>query len=108
MPRRLSNETAAVLELFVLDPRREAFGRQIIQEIGIPSGVLYPILHRLEERGYLVSDWEALETAVEHRRRPRRIYRLDPRGAEPAAAALAAARPGSAARQSFAPRPYTA
>lgn len=66
-----------MLQLFVDEPERERFGLEIIKQAGIPSGSLYPILHRLEERGLLLASWEEMATAVEQRRRPRRRYRLD-------------------------------
>lgn len=83
MARRLSDESAMVLRLFLElhdddNPSVGIFGRQIIEHSGIKSGSLYPILHRLEERRLLLSDWEDLSEAVEERRRPRCRYRLNP------------------------------
>ena len=45
---------------------------------------LYRALRRLEERGALESEWEALEEAADNGRegRPRRYYRLTSAGAE--------------------------
>lgn len=104
--RRLSNKTAAVLGLFVGNPELKTFGRDIIRYTGIPSGSLYPILHRLEERGYLLSEWESLDIAVQNGRRPRRMYQLDPRGAERAAEDLPDPSPTPAkAHASLKPRP---
>lgn len=105
--RRLSAETTAVLGLFVADAQREAFGREIIVETGIPSGSLYPILRRLEERGFLVSAWEPFAVAVQHGRRPRRTYRLDAFAADRAGAALDAARVQSPVRIAPPPNPAT-
>lgn len=42
----------------------------------IDQGTLYPLLRRLESRGLLVSDWRVEES------RPRRYYRISPKGAE--------------------------
>jgi DNA-binding PadR family transcriptional regulator len=78
----LSESAAAVLSLFVNQPDRERFGLELIQETGIPSGSLYPILHRLEGAHILESSWEELETAVAAGRRPRKKYRLSPAMAE--------------------------
>jgi len=80
--RRISDETAAVLKLFMVDPDREWFGLDIVREAKIQSGSLYPILHRLEGRSILTSAWEPQSEAIEHKRRPRCLYRLDPRGGE--------------------------
>ncbi len=82
--RRISDETAAVLELFLSDPERARYGRGIVLDAGLKSGSLYPILHRLEKRKLLESHWEALDHAVEERRRPRRLYRLNLRMASEA------------------------
>jgi DNA-binding PadR family transcriptional regulator len=51
---------------------------------------LYRALRRLEERGALTSEWEALDEAAEQGRegRPRRYYRLTNAGAELAQAEL--------------------
>src|SRR5208282_3793109 len=86
--RRLSDQTSEVLRLFLNDPLREIYGREIIVKTRIPSGSLYPILHRLEATGFLVSKWETLERAAELSRRPRREYRLNPDAADQARAAL--------------------
>ena len=75
--RRLSAPAAATLKLFLDDPSREWFGRDIIRLAGIPSGSLYPILHRFEGRSILASEWEDIDVAVAAGRRPRRTYRLD-------------------------------
>jgi PadR family transcriptional regulator, regulatory protein PadR len=80
--RRISDETAAVLSLFLDAPERWMFGREIIIATAIPSGSLYPILRRLNDRKILVAEWESLDQAVQARRRPRRHYRLDPAGAD--------------------------
>ena len=93
--RRLSHQAASVLELFVDEPNRRRFGLEIIREASIPSGVLYPILHLLEDRELLDSSWEDEQTATRECRRPRRQYWLSPRGAEQAEAAIAEARPDS-------------
>ena len=62
------------------------------------SGTLYPILMRLEERGWLETQWENLqetpEASAEGRggRPPRHMYRLTAGGRAWATEALAAAR----------------
>jgi PadR family transcriptional regulator PadR len=85
--RRLSDPAAAVLGLFVLEPHRGQFGAGIIEQTEIPSGSLYPILHRFEKDGVLTSSWEDFDVAIAERRRPRKLYRLRP-GSEEAATRL--------------------
>jgi PadR family transcriptional regulator len=65
-----------VLTLFLREPTRAWFGREIVEELGIKAGSLYPIVHRLEVRGLLKSSWERQETAVAEGRRARRLYVL--------------------------------
>jgi PadR family transcriptional regulator PadR len=85
-PRRLSDEAAATLRLFLDDPKREFFGLEIIRAAGIHSGSLYPILHRLDGQGLLTARWEPLDVATAAGRRPRRQYRLHPGGEQRAQA----------------------
>jgi PadR family transcriptional regulator len=80
--RRISDETAAVLDLFFAEPQRARYGREIVVETGLKSGSLYPMLRRLETREILVSEWEDPEVALDFGRRPRRLYRLRGDGAE--------------------------
>jgi PadR family transcriptional regulator, regulatory protein PadR len=74
--RRISDETAAVLQLFLAEPSRARYGREIVLETGLKSGSLHPMLRRLEEREVLFSEWEDVDQAFELGRRPRRLYRL--------------------------------
>jgi len=85
--RRISDETAAVLVLFLDDPGKERYGREIAIETKLKSGSLYPMLRRLENREILVSAWEDLQDAVDGGRRPRRLYSL--RGTDEAKSLLA-------------------
>lgn len=73
-----------VLELFLADPEREWFGREVIRHTNLAGGSLYPILHRLEKRGFLKSSWEELDVAVDEGRRPRRLYHVNRDKAEDA------------------------
>ncbi len=108
--RRLSPQGVLVLGLFVSDPAKRRFGLEIIRESGIPSGVLYPILHLLEERKILLSAWEGQETAARASRRPRREYWLDQSQLQAAHDALREARTASPVRSHARPlgRPSTA
>jgi PadR family transcriptional regulator PadR len=75
--RRISDETAAVLSTFLEEPARSHYGRGILRDTGIQSGSLYPILHRLEDRGLVTAAWEDIQEALDEGRRPRRLYTLD-------------------------------
>lgn len=89
--RRLSTETRYVL-LALLDGPRETYGFAIAQATGLPSGSIYPILRRLEERGWILSRWETIDESREGRRR-RRYYRLTDDGFRHAQDAVAVQAP---------------
>ncbi len=63
--------------------RADSYGYAIIQKVREVSddrltwtdGMLYPVLHRLEEAGFVVSHWESAETG-----RRRKYYRLTEAG----------------------------
>lgn len=54
-----------------LEEKDECYGYEIRCDTGILSGTLYPILHRLEEEGYVRVRVEPQDEAP-----PRRYYRL--------------------------------
>ena len=56
-----------ILKIVALGPIHGYAISQRIQQISkdffqVPQGSLYPALHRLEDRGWLVSDWRESET----------------------------------------------
>lgn len=58
------------------------FGWEIIQNTeGVGSGTLYPILAKLEEAGWVVSNWEDSAVAAQEKRPRRRYYWLTGTGA---------------------------
>lgn len=65
-----------------------AFGFDIIDATGLPSGTVYPALSRLERDGLLRSSWEDESAAHAAGRPARRYYRLT----APGVRALEAAR----------------
>ncbi len=77
----------AVLQV-LLDPNVQHFGLRIAKETGLPTGSVYPILVRLQQAGWLESEWEDIDPAVEQRP-ARRFYRLTTRGAQRAQAVVA-------------------
>jgi DNA-binding PadR family transcriptional regulator len=81
IPRDLVAASATPLILSIL-AARDSYGYEIIREVRDLSGhalewtdgMLYPVLHRLEEHGYVASYWTKAETG-----RQRKYYRvLDP------------------------------
>ena len=53
-----------------------AYGFEIIDITGLPSGTVYPALRRLEDLGYVDSRWEKHEIAQRELRPPRKYYEL--------------------------------
>jgi PadR family transcriptional regulator, regulatory protein PadR len=61
------------------DPDTRHWGYDLSRAAGIRSGVLYPILHRLLEEGWLEDGWED-PTTTTRKRPPRRYYELTDKG----------------------------
>ena len=57
-----------------------AYGFDVIDRTGLPSGTVYPALSRLERDGYLRSSWEAEAEAFAAGRPARRYYRTTAAG----------------------------
>jgi PadR family transcriptional regulator, regulatory protein PadR len=76
---RISLQTLRVLEAFLDDPAEAFSGSDVQKRSGLASGTLYPILLRLEDAGWFVSRWEAVDPSAVGRPR-RRLYRLTPAG----------------------------
>jgi len=81
-----SPQTVSVLRALAADPARWRYGYDLVTEVNLKSGSLYPILVRLADRGLLETSWEP---GVDSRP-PRHLYRLTGAGRE-FVAALAAA-----------------
>jgi PadR family transcriptional regulator PadR len=91
--RRFSEQTLALLAVFIDQPRKWRHGYDLSRDTGLQSGTLYPILMRLCDRGLLESKWEA---SSEPGRPPRHIYKLTASGAALAKEQLAIhSKPGS-------------
>jgi PadR family transcriptional regulator PadR len=61
------------------DPAGRHWGYELSKRSGLRSGVLYPILHRLWQDGWLEDCWEE-PLDVRGHRPPRRYYELTPDG----------------------------
>lgn len=89
MPR-MTLQVRLVLEALAEDPGRARYGLEIIEATGLLPGTIYPILARLEQAGWLHSEWEIVDEHAAGRPR-RRYYRLTADGATAASAATASA-----------------
>lgn len=61
------------------DPSGRHWGYELSRKCGIRSGVLYPILQRMLNSGWVADGWESAGE-VDGKRPPRRYYRLTPVG----------------------------
>ena len=73
------------------DPRGQHWGYELSKRADIRSGVLYPVLRRMEEEGWLEDGWE--DQAAVKGRPPRRYYELTDKGREALGGMLDAVRP---------------
>src|SRR4026207_1830400 len=64
------------------------YGFDIIDITGLPGGTVYPALRRLEEAGYLASQWEKPSISQNEPRPQRKDYELPKPGRETLAEAL--------------------
>ena len=56
------------------------YGFDIMDETGLPSGTVYPVLGRMERAGLVASRWEEADDAHRDGRPPRRYYHLTAEG----------------------------
>lgn len=72
------------------DPKARHWGYDLSKASGVRSGVMYPILHRMLDEGWLKDGWE--DDAHAGKRPARRYYELTDEGAAELRALLQAAR----------------
>jgi len=74
---RVTDATLDVLEV-LLEGDDQLYGLKIAKAAGRPTGSVFPILARLEQVGWVTSEWESSEPAVRGPRR--RFYQLSSLG----------------------------
>ena len=85
---RVSRQMLKVLKLMIETPKEARSGAELSKATGISSGTLYPLLQRLEQAGWVTSEWEEIDPSEAGRPR-RRYYTLTALGQSRAAAELA-------------------
>jgi PadR family transcriptional regulator, regulatory protein PadR len=75
----LTHTTAVILQAVA---NGYLYGFDIIDITGVPGGTVYPALRRLEDEGYLTSEWEEPSIAQSEPRPPRKYYDLTREGRE--------------------------
>ena len=76
---RMTTSVLKVVAALLAEADTERYGLQLMQDTGLPSGTLYPILVRLERAGWVASRWEEVDPVAEGRP-TRRYYRLTGEG----------------------------
>lgn len=83
----MTKQTVRLLEAFRSDLNREWHGFDLMEKAELPSGTIYPILHRLLEDEWLSSSRERIDPRREGRPK-RRLYRLTGLGEREASALI--------------------
>jgi PadR family transcriptional regulator PadR len=65
-----------------------SFGFDVVDVTGMPGGTVYPALRRLEDSGFLTSEWEEDRVAHAEQLQRRRYYEITKAGREVLAEAL--------------------
>ena len=86
--RKLSLQALRILNYLFQNPAKEICGADIIKELNIASGSLYPILLRLESQDFDESEWETEDPSALKRPR-RRLYKITGAGIKAAQDAVA-------------------
>jgi PadR family transcriptional regulator, regulatory protein PadR len=76
-----------VLRVLLDHPNRAHYGLELSKRAALATGTIYPILTRLEQAGWVRSNWEDAEPSDAGRPR-RRLYWLTDDGAEKAVTVL--------------------
>jgi DNA-binding PadR family transcriptional regulator len=76
---RLTRQTLKVLGALASSNGRELSGAELAKLSKLASGTLYPLLHRLENAGWLKSRWEEGDPSILNRPR-RRYYKITAQG----------------------------
>ncbi|MFJ4579892.1 PadR family transcriptional regulator [Streptomyces echinatus] len=88
MTIRVTTTVAKTLAAFLNEPDAPQYGMALMDQTGLASGTLYPILMRLQREGWLEASIEDIDPAVEGRPR-RKNYVLTQTGRSAARQALA-------------------
>jgi PadR family transcriptional regulator len=87
---KVTNALVLVALAILSKPDDRLWGYDLSKETGLRSGVLYPILHRMLDEGWLVDGWEDLDPAID-KRPARRYYQLTEEGSRQLGALLQSA-----------------
>jgi PadR family transcriptional regulator PadR len=86
------------------DASSKHWGYELSKRSGVRSGVMYPILQRMLDEGWLGDGWEEQTQAGKAKHPPRRYYELTDAGRIELGALIAEARQDARFRQVVVPR----
>lgn len=78
---QMTHSLVSVAVALLSAPDDKHWGYDLSRQTGVRSGVLYPILGRLLDRGWLEDGWEEAES-LKGKRPPRRYYTVTKEGLE--------------------------
>lgn len=87
---KLTNAFVAVAIALLSAPTERHWGYALSKSAGVRSGVLYPLLNRMLDRGWIEDGWEDPE-AIKEKRPPRRYYTVTEDGLTELGAAVRSA-----------------
>jgi len=73
---RTTYSLVLVAATLMAEADRHHWGYELSRQSGVRSGVMYPILTRMLQEGWLEDGWEAQTGTSRAKRPPRRYYRL--------------------------------
>jgi PadR family transcriptional regulator PadR len=88
---RRTHALIQVILVLMDDPDGQHWGYELSKQAGVRSGVLYPILRRMLDEGWVTDGWED-PAGINGKRPPRRYYELTSSGKAELAAILKEAR----------------
>ncbi|MCR6486811.1 PadR family transcriptional regulator [Amycolatopsis sp. OK19-0408] len=89
---RKTHSLIQVAAALMAQPSSRQWGYDLSRRAGVRSGVLYPMLTRMLDEGWLTDGWEDPAATREQKRPPRRYYELTAKGSAELGALLEAAR----------------
>jgi PadR family transcriptional regulator PadR len=89
---RRTYAVVAVAVALMSDPDIRHWGYELSRGSGIRSGVMYPVLQRMLDEGWLADGWEDQGQAGRGKRPPRRYYEVTSEGRAALGAVVAGAR----------------
>lgn len=92
---RTTHALVQVALVLMSAPDDRHWGYETARKAGVRSGVLYPMLTRMLDEGWVADGWEDPATAQGKRRPPRRYYELTEAGQRELGAILQAAKSDS-------------